>query len=102
MPGGWVVAIFAGILLSAYATEMIGIAVIFGAFIMGMVMPRNAGLTEDVTRRIEDFVVILLLPMFFAYTGLQDEHRAARPAHPVGHHAPADRGGHRRASSSAR
>jgi Kef-type K+ transport system membrane component KefB len=71
VPGGWIVAIFAGILLSAFATEMIGIAVIFGAFIMGMVMPRNAGLTEDVTHRIEDFVVILLLPMFFAYTGLK-------------------------------
>lgn len=71
VPGGWIVAIFAGILLSAYATEEIGIAVIFGAFIMGMAMPRNAGLTEDVTHRIEDFVVILLLPMFFAYTGLR-------------------------------
>ena len=71
VPGGWIVAIFAGILLSAFATEEIGIAVIFGAFMMGMVMPRNAGLTEDVTRRIEDFVVILLLPMFFAYTGLR-------------------------------
>ena len=71
VPGGWIVAIFAGILLSAFTTEEIGIAVIFGAFIMGMVMPRNAGLTEDVTRRIEDFVVILLLPMFFAYTGLR-------------------------------
>src|SRR4051812_25184316 len=55
VPGGWIVAIFAGILLSAFATEEIGIAVIFGAFIMGMVMPRNAGLTEDVTHRIEDF-----------------------------------------------
>jgi Kef-type K+ transport system membrane component KefB len=71
VPGGWIVAIFAGILLSAYATEEIGIALIFGAFIMGMVMPRNAGLTEDVTHRVEDFVVILLLPMFFAYTGLR-------------------------------
>ena len=38
---------------------------------MGMVMPRHAGLTEDVTGRIEDFVVILLLPLFFAYTGLR-------------------------------
>jgi Kef-type K+ transport system membrane component KefB len=71
VPGGWIVAIFAGILLSAFATEEIGIAVIFGAFIMGMIMPRNAGLTEDVTRRIEDVVVILLLPMFFAFTGLR-------------------------------
>ena len=34
-------------------------------------MPRDAGLTEDVTHRIEDFVVIVLLPLFFAYTGLK-------------------------------
>ena len=71
VPGAWIAAIFAGVLLSAYATEEIGIAVIFGAFIAGMIMPRHAGLTEDVTRRIEDFVIVLLLPMFFAYTGLR-------------------------------
>ena len=71
VPGGWIAAIFAGVLISAYVTEEIGIAVIFGAFIMGMIMPRNAGLTEDVTHRIEDFVVIVLLPLFFAYTGLK-------------------------------
>ena len=73
--------------MSAFVTEEIGIAVIFGAFIMGMVMPRHAGLTEDVTHRIEDFVVILLLPMFFAYTGPAHQHRPARPAGAVVHHA---------------
>jgi Kef-type K+ transport system membrane component KefB len=71
IPGGWIVAIFAGVLLSAYVTEEINIAVIFGGFVMGMVMPRNARLTEEVTRRVEDFVVFLLLPMFFVYTGLK-------------------------------
>jgi Kef-type K+ transport system membrane component KefB len=71
VPGGWIMAIFAGVLVSAYLTEEIGIAVIFGAFVMGAVMPRHAGLTEDVTRRVEDFVVVLLLPLFFAYTGLR-------------------------------
>lgn len=71
VPSGWVVAIFAGVLLSAYTTEEIGIALIFGAFIMGAVMPRHAELTEDVTHRIEDFVVTLLLPLFFAFTGLR-------------------------------
>ena len=67
----WIVAIFAGVLLSAFATEVIGIALIFGAFVMGAIMPRHAGLTEDVTRRIEDFVVLLLLPLFFCFTGLR-------------------------------
>jgi len=71
VPGVWIAVIFAGVLISAYVTETIGIALIFGGFIMGMVMPRNAGLTEDVTKRMEDFVVVLLLPMFFAFTGLR-------------------------------
>jgi Kef-type K+ transport system membrane component KefB len=71
VPGTWVTAIFAGVLLSAIATETIGIAVIFGGFVMGVVMPRHAGLSEDVTRRVEDFILILLLPLFFAYTGLR-------------------------------
>jgi Kef-type K+ transport system membrane component KefB len=71
LPATWITAIFAGVLLSAFVTEKIGIAVIFGAFVMGFVMPRHAGLTEDVTHRVEDFVVTLLLPLFFAYTGLR-------------------------------
>ena len=49
-PGTWITVIFAGVLLSAIATEKIGIAVIFGAFVMGLAMPRHAGLSEDVTR----------------------------------------------------
>ncbi|HEX6117198.1 MAG TPA: cation:proton antiporter [Solirubrobacterales bacterium] len=73
VPAAWFAAILAGVLLSAYATESIGIALIFGAFVMGMVMPRHAGLTEDVTGKIEDFVVILLLPLFFTYTGLRTD-----------------------------
>ena len=71
VPPGWVAIIFAGVLISAFVTQEIGIAVIFGGFIMGAIMPRNAGLTEDVTRRVEDFVVTLLLPLFFTYTGLR-------------------------------
>ncbi len=71
VPGTWITAIFAGVLASAVLTETIGIAVIFGAFVMGVSMPRHAGLSDDVTRRVEDFVLTLLLPLFFAYTGLR-------------------------------
>jgi Kef-type K+ transport system membrane component KefB len=67
----WTTAIFAGVLLSAFATEEIGVALIFGAFVMGAVMPRHAGLTETVTGRLENFVILLLLPLFFTYTGLK-------------------------------
>lgn len=71
IPPGWLAVLFVGVLLSAFATELIGIALIFGAFVMGLIMPRRAELTEDVTGRLEDFVVIVLLPLFFVYTGLR-------------------------------
>ena len=58
-------------LISAFITEEINIAFIFGGFMMGLAMPRHARLTEEVTRRIEDFTVTLLLPIFFVYTGLK-------------------------------
>jgi Kef-type K+ transport system membrane component KefB len=69
--GGWIVAIFVGVLLSSFASQRIGIAAIFGAFVMGLIMPRRADLTHDVTRRVEDFVVTVLLPLFFVVTGLR-------------------------------
>ncbi|MFZ0040137.1 MAG: cation:proton antiporter, partial [Solirubrobacteraceae bacterium] len=71
IPAGWFAAIIVGVLLSAWITEEINIAFIFGGFIMGAIMPRHARLTEEVTRRIEDLVVTLLLPLFFVYTGLK-------------------------------
>jgi len=71
VPGGWVAAIFVGVLLSSFAAQRMGIAAIFGAFVMGLIMPRRADLTHDVTRRVEDFVVIVLLPLFFVVTGLR-------------------------------
>jgi Kef-type K+ transport system membrane component KefB len=71
MSNGWFAAIIILVLLSSYITETINIAFIFGGFIMGMIMPRHARMNEEVTRRIEDFVVTLLLPVFFVYTGLR-------------------------------
>jgi Kef-type K+ transport system membrane component KefB len=71
IPSGWFAAIIIGVLVSAYITETINIAFIFGGFIMGVVMPRHARLSEEVTRRIDAFVVTLLLPLFFVYTGLK-------------------------------
>jgi Kef-type K+ transport system membrane component KefB len=71
VPTLWIGAIFVGVLLSAYVSQQIGIAAIFGAFVMGLIMPRHAGLTGDVSRRIEDFVATLLLPLFFVVTGLK-------------------------------
>jgi Kef-type K+ transport system membrane component KefB len=69
----WLGAIFVCVLVSAYVSQSIGIAAIFGAFVMGLIMPRRAGLTNDVGRRFENFVVLVLLPLFFVVTGLKTQ-----------------------------
>lgn len=61
------------LMLSAVATEVIGVHALFGAFVLGAMMPRDAGLTESLSRRIEDFVTAALVPLFFAYSGLRTE-----------------------------
>ncbi|HXZ57553.1 MAG TPA: cation:proton antiporter [Gaiellaceae bacterium] len=67
----WLGTIFVCVLLAAYTAQQIGIAAIFGAFMLGLIMPRRAGLTDDVGRTFEKFVVLVLLPLFFVITGLK-------------------------------
>lgn len=66
-----VAIILAGVLLSAFATQRIGIHSIFGAFIFGAIMPKRSGMTRELTDKVEDFTVIVLLPIFFAVAGLK-------------------------------
>jgi Kef-type K+ transport system membrane component KefB len=61
------------LLLSAYFTEIIGIHALFGAFIAGVVMPNNIRFKEMLTDKVEDISTILLLPIFFAFTGLRTQ-----------------------------
>jgi len=65
--------IYMGIVISAIITELIGIHFIFGAFLLGAIMPKNAGLVKELAEKTEDFVLIFLLPIFFAYSGLKTE-----------------------------
>jgi Kef-type K+ transport system membrane component KefB len=64
---------FVALLLSALATEMIGIHALFGAFILGAIVPHDSLLARALKARLEDVVVVLLLPMFFAFTGMRTE-----------------------------
>ncbi|MGE5660118.1 MAG: cation:proton antiporter [Actinomycetota bacterium] len=65
--------IYMGVVVSALITEWIGIHLIFGAFLLGAAMPKNAGLTREIAQKTEDFVLIFLLPVFFAYSGLRTQ-----------------------------
>ena len=55
--------------LSAWFTDTIGIHAVFGGFILGIAMPRGI-VTEEITKKLEPFTVIFLLPMFFTFSGL--------------------------------
>ncbi len=61
------------ILLPALATHAIGIHALFGAFLLGAVVPRDSVLARDLLDRLEDLVVLCLLPLFFASAGLHTE-----------------------------
>lgn len=66
-----VTLIFVALLLSALATEAIGIHAIFGAFLLGCVIPCDSAVARALTQRLESVVTVLLLPAFFAYTGMR-------------------------------
>jgi Kef-type K+ transport system membrane component KefB len=55
--------------LSAFLMDAIGIHAIFGGFVMGACMPRGL-FVEELQRKVEPLAVVLLLPMFFTYSGL--------------------------------
>jgi Kef-type K+ transport system membrane component KefB len=73
LPQGAIAAVFIGLLISALATEAIGIHAIFGAFLIGAMLPHDSLLARELTRRLEDVVVVLFLPAFFAFTGMRTE-----------------------------
>jgi Kef-type K+ transport system membrane component KefB len=65
--------VFVLLLSSALATEVIGIHALFGAFLLGALLPHDGRLPEQLRARLEDVVVVLLLPSFFAFTGMRTQ-----------------------------
>jgi Kef-type K+ transport system membrane component KefB len=66
-------AIFTFVFASAFATELIGIHALFGAFLAGVCMPPVSELRHFLRERLETFSSVLLLPLFFAFTGLRTQ-----------------------------
>ncbi len=66
-----VVGVFFLVLFSsAYMTSVIGIHPLFGAFLAGVIMPPNLNFRKLFIDKIEDISLLILLPLFFVYTGL--------------------------------
>lgn len=65
-------AVLVMVMLAAWLTDKIGIYAVFGAFILGLAMPRGV-FARDIDRKIEPLTTNLLLPMFFVYSGLNTQ-----------------------------
>jgi len=58
-------------LASAWTTERLGIHALFGAFLVGALMPSTEPVVAALVDRLRDLMVVLLLPVYFAFTGLR-------------------------------
>jgi Kef-type K+ transport system membrane component KefB len=58
---------------SAYTAEIIGIHALFGAFLAGVIMPPNFDFRRILMEKVEDVSLVLLLPLFFVFTGLRTQ-----------------------------
>lgn len=70
---GAVALILLSVVAAAWFTETIGIFAVFGGFILGMTMPSSSTLRRELQVRLMDFNLILLLPVFFAFSGLNTQ-----------------------------
>jgi Kef-type K+ transport system membrane component KefB len=59
-------------MLAAFTMDWVGIHAVFGGFILGCVMPRGF-LADELRKQLEPFTVVLLLPMFFTFSGLNTQ-----------------------------
>jgi Kef-type K+ transport system membrane component KefB len=65
--------IVVGLLLSALATEWIGVHALFGAFLFGALIPHESRIARELLASIQNVVLTLFLPIFFAFTGLHTQ-----------------------------
>jgi Kef-type K+ transport system membrane component KefB len=70
---GFMSIVFTLLLISSWCTEAIGIHALFGAFLAGLIIPKNEALQKRIIDRISDLTMVMLLPLFFVYTGLRTQ-----------------------------
>ena len=70
---GMLALVVVALLLSALATEWIGIHALFGAFLFGVILPSKGTLAQHLNRVLHEIVLVFLLPAYFAFTGLRTQ-----------------------------
>jgi Kef-type K+ transport system membrane component KefB len=63
--------LFIIVFLSSWVTELAGFHALFGAFLAGVVWPRSGSKRDEIAAKIEPLATTMLIPLFFAYSGLR-------------------------------
>jgi len=71
LPQNPIALVLLALVISALVTEAIGIHALFGAFLLGVVIPHDSRLAHEFTSKLQDIVAVLFLPAFFAFTGMR-------------------------------
>jgi Kef-type K+ transport system membrane component KefB/nucleotide-binding universal stress UspA family protein len=58
---------------SSFITELIGIHALFGAFLFGSILPKEGGFARALADKLGELVLVVLLPLFFAYSGVRTQ-----------------------------
>lgn len=69
----FVAFIFMVLMFSSFLTEVIGIHALFGAFLAGVIIPSEKNFKSMIAEKVEDVSLVLLLPLFFVFTGLRTQ-----------------------------
>ncbi|MCO5609010.1 hypothetical protein L7F22_063230 [Adiantum nelumboides] len=80
----YISSILAGILAAGFATDFIGIHAIFGAFVFGLIVPKEGPIAKMLVEKLEDFVSTLMLPLYFASSGLKTNIQSIQSLQSVG------------------
>lgn len=78
---GGLFLLLVGVLLSACITDFIGIHALFGAFLLGAIIPHNNVLAINLNYRLQDIIKLLFLPAFFAFTGMRTQLNLLNSSH---------------------
>lgn len=73
LPHWLLFVVFAILFIVAWFADMVGITSVLGAFLTGLALPRNPMLLSALLAASEDFTTVILLPLFFALSGLRTE-----------------------------
>lgn len=61
------------VFLSAWTTQVLGVHYIFGAFLFGLIVPRESKIFHECVERMEKLILIFTLPIYFAISGLKTD-----------------------------